>query len=247
MYEMDLPAKHVEKALGRRPLIIIGDLEEDSLVLYSSENLPGYVRSGAAFTKRVGLDDPAIEANKADILTGHACVYPMMRTTMRPPAFKAEREVQDKPKEEPSRLLGVSGSFGYVPTGALIGYFFPDPVTGLAVFPSDISAAHEGAHVVSVKEIDSLFERYERLLSDDVLSDEVRLASFYEAIAILVERDYVRHHRPEWLGRYDAERSSDEEMHAEYREAFRLLREEPEALNEIAEKIRKINRNGRDP
>ncbi|MBU0898272.1 MAG: hypothetical protein ABIH55_02050 [Nanoarchaeota archaeon] len=242
METLTRPVGYIEERLGKSPLLIFGDIDNDNLILYSNEKLSDYQLNNGIYSRKLKLTNPIVKKHeKCELTNGNAYVYPIKVVVYKAPDFEGEEHIEHEPDEELKQMFRVSGTFGYVPSAAIMNHFYPDAETLLKTYPSDIALSHEGAHVVSIREMDSLFEEYQRLLSDDVWSDKVQRASFHEAIAFYIERGYIERYHSDWLVRYDAFRSSDEEMHAEYQEANRLIREEPNAIEEISLRVKEMS------
>lgn len=238
------PLRHVENLLGKRPLLIYGDFDRGQIVLYGTGTLPKFEKNGQVYSRHIDLEDPLI-MGMGNVLTDvFAVVYPRRKIVMRPPKFEHEESIEEGPDEGLQKLFGVSGSFGYVPSAGILNHFYPDTEIVLKKLPSDISLSHEGAHVVSIREIDTMFDEYEIVLSGEAMPDEIRRGSFYEAVAFWTERRYIEEQCPEWLDQYDTWRLDYGGTDVKYQLANRLIQEEQEIVEEMVTRIRDINLQG---
>lgn len=236
------PAEHVEELFGKRPLLIYGDVSSGSIVLYSTEQLPGYRAEGDVYARRIRLDDPLIEKTTPVLTNGNAYVYPRKTVVMRPPTFAPEESIEHEPDDELKELFRVQGSFGYIPSAATMNHFYPNTETGLATLPSDISLSHEGSHVVSVNEMRGLLPQYLGLVSEDITDNDTREDALFEAVAFFGEGRYLDRFHPSWRSWYEEHRAKDQ--HPEYIEADRLVRQEPQKVDELVSRIRGISLRG---
>ncbi|MBI4020844.1 MAG: hypothetical protein HY369_01240 [Candidatus Aenigmarchaeota archaeon] len=240
---MDLllrPTGFVHRLLGKRPLLLYGDVDGEFLTLTANEPLPGYEPKGAVSVRHLSQEAGPY------LTDGQAYVYPRRKTVMRSPDFVPEVTIEEAPCDEVKEVFHVDRSFGYIPSAALLEIFYPGVSFGLKTFPSDISLAHEGAHVVSINEIRRLLPAYLGIVSPDVTSrgfhgepvDE-RENALIEAVAFFVEDRYVDEFHPGQVTAIAHHRAGDE--HPEYIEADRLVRHEAGRLEFLVSAIREIN------
>lgn len=233
------PRNYVREILGAEPLLILGEREGGDLVLYASRPVPGYQEGEGVVTRRMPL--PAGPHYVTDGQTYH---WPHQRRVRRPPAFEVVRETEDAPPQEITRLFGDLRVFGYVPSSGLLEHYFPETPIGMKVLPSDASLAHEGAHAVSLFHIPRIAPLFDRYLRAAVRGSD-RVDALHEAVAFSAEGGYIQRFLPECMEWYLAERAADQ--HDEYREADRLLREEPAAVEELLHRIKELNLQAQPP
>lgn len=240
------PAEFVKEQLGKNPTLIYGDIERGGVVLYSNAQLADYTPIGDVYGKKIPFK--TIAKNDIHELTNlGAKVYPRTDVSWRGPTFERVETLEMEPPEKLKRIFGVGGSFGYIPSAALLERYYPKVEIGLKIVPSDIPLSHEGAHVVSVNQIGKIKHDYMDMVreNDDknprnIFEDEsIREDALFEAVAFFVEEKYCDRFHSRWRPYYNRVREQDQ--NPEYREASRLLKEEPQRIEELISRIRTMN------
>lgn len=241
------PAEHVKKLLGLEPVLIYGDLDGSELVLYSNSNLSGYAPEGDVYSKRM----PFVDDAKTESMVSGAYTEYQSKTVLilneGTGKYERRKVVVDEPHETTMDFFGVSSTFGYVSSDLLRRFYFPG--TGI-ILPSDIKLSHEGAHVASLKHWADLGERYFDIISwklkratpgTRMTMEELMLSSLSDAVAMFTETAYMDKYEPEWKDWFIRKRGND--WYPSDIEAFRLVREHPDRIEDLVSEIRELNTN----
>ena len=232
------PSTFVKYFLGKKPLLIYGNVEGEEIVLYANEHLPEYELAGDVFVKRLACDHPFVEKSRRHLAYVQAYTYPRMRIDRRHPHFRWQVVCEERPSETVRNLFGVDSSFGYAPSVVLADLFYIGRKTRPSS-PPDIKLSHEGAHAVSINEMKQFLPKYYHLIDPCITDKDMREQVLVEAIAMVIEKEYIDCFCPTWRSWYEKFRKNDGFI--EYQEAHRLVQEEQRRMKELVFQIRDIN------